>query len=133
MAEYIFRHQLNKSGFWKGKVNSAGVSALSKQPADAIVRKLLLERSIDATYHRSTQLTDEHVREANLVLVMENYHRDIILDISPSARGKTYLLGHWNQTEIHDPYQGSKREYKETIESIEFNVSAWIHKIHLDS
>jgi protein-tyrosine phosphatase len=129
MAEYLLRHHLNMTDGWSGRVLSAGVSAMTEQPADKVVVELLLYRNIDLTPHRAIQLTDKHVHEADLVLVMEIFHRNHVLKRFPYARGKTFLLGHWNDTEIHDPYQRSKIAYVETLNSIELNLSTWLDKI----
>jgi protein-tyrosine phosphatase len=131
MAEYLLRHRLNQTGVWFGKVQSAGVSALTHQPADKVVEELLLGRNIDVTSHRAIQLTDRHVHEADLVLVMETFHRDQILKRVPAARGKTFLLGHWQDIEIHDPYKRSKYTYADTMRSIDSNLTTWIDKIAL--
>jgi protein-tyrosine phosphatase len=50
-------------------------------------------------------LRRERLRWAELVLVMEKHHRDAVLAMDPTARGKTFLLGHWTNTEIPDPYR----------------------------
>jgi protein-tyrosine phosphatase len=131
MAEYLLRHRLAQTRVWDGRVLSAGVSALTMQPADRVVVMLMMDRNIDITSHRAIQLTDQHVREADLVLVMEKCHREVVLELDPAARGKTFLLGHWSDTEIRDPYLCSKKAYLDALQSIDIGLTAWVDKMGL--
>jgi protein-tyrosine phosphatase len=131
MAEYILRYRLEQTGHWQGKVCSAGVSALPRQPAEEATVALMLSRSIDLTTHRASQLTREQLRQAELVLVMEKRHRTAVLDLDPTARGKTFLLGHWSNSEIADPYQRGSEAHAQALRSIEDGLASWMEKMGL--
>jgi protein-tyrosine phosphatase len=50
------------------------------------------EEVIDVSGYRSKRLTDELVKKAGLILVMEERHRDDIITRAPEAAAKTQLL-----------------------------------------
>jgi protein-tyrosine phosphatase len=128
-AEYLLRQGLENGTQWRGVVSSAGVGALVNHPADENTQTLMLERGIDLSAHRATQLTPELIRQADLLLVMENHHRQAVLSMAPSARGKTFLLGHWTDQEIPDPYRRGEKAHKEALQLIEAAIAPWLNKI----
>lgn len=89
----------------------------------------MLAKDIDLSAHRAKQLTLEHLRQADLVLVMEKHHRQAVLDLDPTARGKTFLLGHWINTEIPDPYRRGEDAHAEALRLIELAISPWLEKL----
>ncbi|MEJ2621143.1 MAG: low molecular weight phosphotyrosine protein phosphatase [Candidatus Thiodiazotropha sp.] len=129
MAEYLLRHVLTQSGAWHGVVFSAGVSALVNQPADSNIIDLMLDRGITLDMHRAKQLTKQHLRQSDLVLVMEEHHKKSILNLDPTARGKTFLLGYWCNMEILDPFRRGNSAYQNAIRSIEGCLNPWVDKI----
>jgi protein-tyrosine phosphatase len=129
MAEYLFRHRLEQRTPWRGRIYSAGVSALVNQPADAATVSLMRNHDIDITSHRSTQLTKNRLRWADLILVMQRHHRSFVLDMDPAARGKTFLLGHWSNTEVYDPYKRGDAAINNTLQLIDDSLSIWIEKM----
>lgn len=129
MAEYLLRNLLEETGLWNGVVSSAGVSALVNQPADKTTTALMLSRGIAIDLHRARQLTQQSIRQSDLVLVMEKHHLRSVYEIDTTARGKTYLLGYWCNTEIADPFQRGDTAYATAVESIESCLELWIDKI----
>jgi protein-tyrosine phosphatase len=129
MAEYLLRYRLEQTGNWQGRVSSAGISALVCQPAEADTVALMLSRSIDLSPHRATQLTRQQLRQADLVLVMEKYHLQRVLELDPTARGKTFLLGHWSNSEIADPYQRGDEAHAKALQSIKNGLEQWVNKM----
>ena len=73
-------------------VKSAGTEALPGQdpPAEAVDLALLLGLLIDE--HKTQALTTDLLAEADLVLVMEESHRDVLKAEFPFARQKIHLL-----------------------------------------
>jgi protein-tyrosine phosphatase len=131
-AEYILRQHLGRGGCWRGLVRSAGVSALEDQPADETTQALMQARGVDLAAHRGKQLTLEQLREADLVLVMEKYQRLAVLDMYPAARGKIFLLGHWINREIPDPYRRGERAHVEALRLIDAAMLPWLKKLGAD-
>jgi len=86
-------------------------------------------RGVDLSAHRGSQLVRERLRWAELVLVMEQHHRDAVLALDPAARGKTFLLGYWTNTEIPDPYRRGDEAHAEALRLIEAAVGPWVEKL----
>jgi protein-tyrosine phosphatase len=129
MAEYLLRPRLEHLPGWRGHVRSAGVNALIGQPADETTAALMRERGIDISEHRASQLLRQDLRQADLVLVMENHHREAVLHLDPTARGKTFLLGHWTNTEIPDPYRRGDQAHTQAMHLIDATMDSWLVKL----
>jgi protein-tyrosine phosphatase len=128
-AEFLLRQRLEAVASWQGSVHSAGIGALVNHPADENTQAMMLANDIDLSAHRAKQLTLEHLRQADLVLVMEKHHRQAVLDLDPTARGKTFLLGHWINTEIPDPYRRGEEAHADALRLIELAISPWLEKL----
>ena len=128
-AEFLLRQRLEAVASWQGSVHSAGIGALVNHPADENTQAMMLAKDIDLSAHRAKQLTLEHLRQADLVLVMEKHHRQAVLDLDPTARGKTFLLGHWINKEIPDPYRRGEEAHAEALRLIELAISPWLEKL----
>ncbi len=128
MAEYLLRPCLEDLPGWHGHVRSAGVGALIGQPADETTAALMRDRGIDIGEHRASQLLRQDLRQADLVLVMENHHREAVFDLDPTARGKTFLLGHWTNTEIPDPYRRGNQAHMHAMRLIDVSLESWLEK-----
>lgn len=128
MAEAMLRQRLEQAGRCV-EVRSAGVGALSNYPADAPAQELMARQGLDISAHRARQVTPELSRWADLILVMESHHRDALCDIDPTARGKTFLIGHWIGKEVPDPYKQSAEVYDQALALIEAGLAAWSKKL----
>ena len=74
------------------EVESAGVFAIEGLPASKETVQLLSQEGVDVSSHMSRHLTDQMIRQADLMLVMEPLHLEEILRRVPEARGKAHLL-----------------------------------------
>jgi protein-tyrosine phosphatase len=77
-------------------VSSAGLSAVVDRAPPEFSVALLKARNIDITAHRARQITEDMVRESDLILVMENGQKKKIETLYPFALGKVFLLGKWD-------------------------------------
>jgi len=127
-AEYILRQQLEEVRAWRGTVSSAGTGALVNHPVDETMGALLRAEGLDLKAHRAAQLSIAHLRWADLVLVMEKHHRQEVLRIDPVARGKTFLLGQWQNVEIPDPFQRGERAHVHALQLIHAAIASWLNK-----
>lgn len=128
MAEGLAKHRL-ASLEPKVQVHSAGLKAVVGEPAAQEARELALLKGLDISAHRARQLTEDMVTEADLILVMEDWQKKEITKHFPHARGKVFLLGHWQDFEIVDPYQQSMKAFEHTWELIEEGFKDWNQKI----
>lgn len=63
-----------------------------QEPAAEIVRVAMLRRGIDLSGHRSRELNRANVDRAGLVITIDEYAKEGILSLYPSARGKVFVL-----------------------------------------
>jgi protein-tyrosine phosphatase len=126
LAEEMLR-QLSLSKTPAVEVRSAGIGALQGAPADDTVQRIAQEHGLQLDAHRGQQVTTALTRWADLILVMEPHHLQYILRTDPTARGKTFLLGHWlpTQTDIADPYRKSEDSYRQAHTRIAEAVQSW--------
>ncbi|HAJ32158.1 MAG TPA: low molecular weight protein arginine phosphatase [Candidatus Atribacteria bacterium] len=140
MAEGIFKKMLKERKEDNSSFNiiSAGISALPGMSPTPEAIKVMSEQEIDISRHIATQVQEELVEKANLILVMSNTHKDYILRKFPFAQDKIYLLKEFAQIgefkskrktdenyEVVDPlgrpiefYRIIARELKENLEKI---------------
>lgn len=125
MAERIMKQYLPEK-----KIRSAGLMAMVNHPADdtAVIVSGLHGVSLEG--HRGTQFRSSMTGEYDLILVMENSHLEKISKISPQARGKIMLLGHWSgHREIPDPYRKSQEAFESVYQLIDQACQRWAQKL----
>lgn len=111
-------------------VASAGVGALVGHSADAMALEVAQQYGVSLQDHQAQQLTRELCSQYDLILVMEQKHLEAVSRIAPEARGKTMLLGQWQQqTEIPDPYRQSKEAFEFAYKLIQQSCQAWASKL----
>jgi protein-tyrosine-phosphatase len=89
MAQYMLADMLKGT---PALVDSAGTDAPVGSPAAANAVEVMRDAGIDLTQHRARQLSPEMVEAADLVLVMDDYHRQRVVELVPDAAGRTRLL-----------------------------------------
>jgi protein-tyrosine-phosphatase len=92
MAEALMRMLLTKEGLTGITVRSQGIAGSHLLQVPPIVAKLMKKEEADISGHLSSPLTYEAVQEADIVLVMEEFHRQRILEYVPQAKDKIFLL-----------------------------------------
>jgi len=110
-------------------VSSAGINALIGHKPDVKACQLMQEKGIDISQYRACQLNTEMIRMADLILVMESFHKSAIEAKDSSAKGKVFKLGEWNDVEIPDPYGQNLKVFESTLEIIEQNTTLWLKKL----
>ena len=73
-------------------VASAGLGAVEGMGASRETVKLLQRDGLDVTGHMARLLSDDMVRHADLIFVMEQFHLLDVLRRVPQARDKVHLL-----------------------------------------
>jgi len=129
MAEAVLKHTLAKAGKMDHFVSSAGLRALTDYEADPIACRLIAEKGLDISNHRARQLTDDMIRRADLILVMETWQKAAIEARTPSAKGKIFRLGEWEKIDISDPYQKDLSEFIRSLILIEQGAAQWATKL----
>ena len=134
MAEALLRRRLKELRIEGVAVGSAGLAALPGDPATPEAVEVLGELGLDHSGHRSRPLTPDLLREADLVLTMENRHKQAILQHLPEITDKVYTLkefaGLAGQGDVedplkylydarHDPVEGYRRTRDELAGAVE--------------
>ena len=128
MAEALLQQAL--SGVSDAAVESAGLGALVGYPASEYSVELMKERGIDISAHRARRIDAEMISAADLILVMEAGHKRAIDMQDPTARGKVYRLGEWQDNDIPDPHRKPRKAFEEALVLIEKGVQDWAEKIN---
>ena len=102
-------------------VSSAGMGAWEGASASDYAVKVMGDREIDLTSHRSRQVTEELLREADWVIPMTEDHEYRLRAQYPEYAGKIRSLGKWGSTgkDILDPFGGSLAIYQVCAREIE--------------
>ncbi|NLH49731.1 MAG: low molecular weight protein arginine phosphatase [Myxococcales bacterium] len=109
MAAGLLRAGLQKAGVRGKFVHSAGTIATAGNPASPEAVEVMEERGLDISYHRSTPLSTDLIKRADLIITMEQRHITYITTMVPEATGKTFRLTEWageaqRDSDVPDPY-----------------------------
>lgn len=147
MAEAMLKKMLAEKNLPDIQVKSCGVGVSAQFLVPEIVKKLMLEENIDISKHKAQVLTQKAVEDADLMLVMENWHREEIIKRFPQAKDKIFLLkeyveGGQNQPStnkmhnqnlgIYDPIGQSPEVYRFCKEEIKKYLQKLIIMIQTD-
>jgi len=106
----------------KVRILSAGVQAREGGGPTQVVRHAARLHGFSIRNHRSTPLSARLVRKADVILVMEQWQKDAVIERFPQAKEKTFRLTEylWNGDErdipdIPDPTDRSAEDYEEFI------------------
>ncbi|WP_028217649.1 low molecular weight protein-tyrosine-phosphatase [Paraburkholderia oxyphila] len=129
-AEQLFRTRFREqAGERAGTFHSAGLRALEGEDMDPVMQRLLTERGVEVGEHRSRRLTRRLVRKADLVLVTERHQVLAVERIEPTAHGKVYALGNWENSDVADPHGLDEAAYRESLELMDRLVKGWLSRI----
>jgi len=124
---------LSEEGIKDVKVNSAGTAALSSYGIYGILEKVLKEEDIEISNHKSTQVTPQMVKDADLILVMERKHKQAILEMAPGAADRVFLLkefaGEKENLDIPDPVGHPEEVYRKRLQEIKGYLIRILKKI----
>jgi len=120
MAEGLLRHMLPKGWASHMHIHSAGTHGLDDQPATPFAIEAAAEMGVDISGHRARSLDREMVSQADLILVMEPFHREIVARaVRPEARNRLRLLTDFETPRqsdtIDDPYNHSLKVFRDCL------------------
>ena len=124
MAEGLFRRAVAR----RAKdfvIGSAGVAAIDGYPPMPETVRAMNEIGIDVSAHRSRRLTREMVDRADHIYVMEEAHRQVLLNFWPQAGRKLCLLMDFSPAadkdggrDVPDPIQKTDDFYRQVLQMI---------------
>jgi protein-tyrosine phosphatase len=99
-AEELPRHNIS--------IKSAGVMASQGMPASDAAVRIMRQLGLDISNHQSNPVTPSLVRQADLIYVMSQEHKDFLNNLVPEAANRIKLL---SETFVSDPIGGSDQVY----------------------
>lgn len=141
MAEGILKKYLEENNIENIYVSSAGISAFQGQKANEKAVNVLSKKGIDISSHKSRQLTEEILKDSDIILTMTNAHKNIILQAVPDISDKVYTLKEYAyiinsesieglNVDIEDPYGMDYSVYEQCAEEIKHYINRIINKIN---
>ncbi len=123
MAAAYLRHLLIERGIKNIEVRSAGVMTINGLLASPEAVQVMAADEIGLDRHRSTPLTPELVRKADLILAMSPFHRQTAIRLCEDAKNKSYLLkeftgSDYKNAQITDPMGCTLEVFKKVYKEI---------------
>ncbi len=127
IAEGLLKKYVREHGRDDVRVVSAGVGTVDGLPPAPLAIEVMRREDADVSRFKTKVLTDDMVRSADLILVMEAFHKEEILMRNPRARGKTFLLKEFRRDtsgmsrgdlEVEDPIGHPVEKYEDCLAAI---------------
>lgn len=116
MAEGIMRKLLENVGLnERYEVSSAGTSVFSNFGASPHALMVMDEMGIDLSEHRAKSITEEMLKEANLILTMTKEQKALLGEAFEIAALKTFTVAEYavgSLKDIADPFGGDPEDYR---------------------
>ncbi|VEJ21918.1 arsenate reductase/protein-tyrosine-phosphatase family protein [Neisseria animaloris] len=113
-------------------ISSAGLRAVTGKDAELQAIRTALKHGVIVAGHTARQLTPEMCKEADLILVMEPIHIEMVADILPEARRKTMLFAQWlPKKSIPDPFQQPDEVFEAVYRQLADAAEQWAMKLTL--
>lgn len=100
MAAVYLTRRLEEADIQGIDVRSAGVLTVTGLRASQEARQIVNSVEVDLEGHRSSQLSPEMIRRADLILGMTPYHVQRAIRISEIARKKAFLLQEYTRNDL---------------------------------
>ena len=121
MAEALLKKMLDEAGITDIRVFSAGTFATTGQGASQHSQAVMKEYGASLKGHRAVLLTRDLCEKADIILTMEAWHIDEVLNRNAGNRGKTHTLKGYaagikgfpgQGYDVRDPYRGTIDGYR---------------------
>ncbi|MBI5804515.1 threonylcarbamoyl-AMP synthase [candidate division TA06 bacterium] len=124
MAEGYLKNILPKN--WKDKVvvRSCGTRALPGMPATDKGQETARKFGFDLSSHHSRTLTDSLAKQADIIIALEDGHRQDIIKLYPKAQVSLLAVDG-----VADPIGGTLEDYAKTLELIKREMPDVLEKI----
>ncbi len=132
MAAAIAAREKSRRGWHHVAIRSAGTGAMEGAPATPEAVTVLKEQDIEGLDHFSELLTAEHVRWADLILVMSLSHMYAVNDLGGGEKVALitdFLEGDEIGSGIDDPYGSGTEAYRRTFVQLEQAVMGLMSRL----
>jgi tRNA threonylcarbamoyl adenosine modification protein (Sua5/YciO/YrdC/YwlC family) len=118
MAEALLKKKLEERNRQDIEVLSASIMMFDGLGPTEPTKELLIREGIDILSHRSQRVTKEMIKRSDIILVMEKFHAERILQLVPEAKNRLFLLKEFakmndNSLDIPDPIAKSIDFYEQ--------------------
>ncbi|MBS0207819.1 MAG: Sua5/YciO/YrdC/YwlC family protein [Planctomycetes bacterium] len=111
-------------------VMSAGIAAMNGGRASSEAIRVMSEAGLELGGHESQPLTEELVRQADLILTMTRSHRQAILGEWPEAADRTHPLRR-DGTDVSDPVGGTADLYRRCATQMRGELDGWLDHLEI--
>lgn len=128
----MFRLELARRGHEEDwQVDSAGTWAVGDQPAAEKSQLMMSLRGLDIHEHRSKQVDRSLLAEYDLILTMEQSHKEALQVEFPELAERIHLLTEMvgRKQDIRDPIGGSREAFQETADELETLIDRGFERI----
>jgi len=137
MAEGLFKKRLaekiecsvDRLGQMGYKIVSAGTVGATGWPASTKAISVCRSKGIDISAHASSALTEELIRQSDLIYVMSGEHAEQVLRLCPNSGQRCLLLA--DDKDVPDPIGQDENYYKKCFAMIEHAVARRIDELKL--
>ncbi len=141
LAGYLthFLRQYRPSGLKKISIVSSGTRAVEGGRVNDVIALIARKNGFSLRNHKATPLDARAVKRADLLLVMEQEHKDFILERWPDAEEKTFRLMEygWQPDEdspeescdVPDPTGKKAEDFQEFIETAHAETDRLVHEL----
>ena len=131
VAAALLRDRLRQRGLNDWTVGSAGTWAMVARPASRYSVDVMGRHGFNINDHRAAMVKDHHLREADLVLTMEDGHAEALRAEFPAQAHKVFLLTEMigRTYNIPDPYGGPVEEYQRMYEGLVEVIDGGLERI----
>ena len=138
MAQGYLDKRLKEMGKIGVDVASAGIAPVPGMKATEEAKQVVIDEGGNVSDHVARRITDLAIREADLIFVMENLHKQYILGMNPKAAAKTYLLKDFKKIgnlevsknpNIRDPIGQNIDFYREVFSIIKESIERILKEI----
>jgi protein-tyrosine-phosphatase len=129
MAEGYLRKRLAEKNI-SAEIKSAGTLGINGMPASNGSIKILEDEGVSTEGIKSTGLTEELIKWADIVLVMEPGHKERIITMTPEEEDKVYFLREFGDDTgnlvIPDPIGKPQAFYNVSFQVIKKSIEGFI-------
>lgn len=131
VAAALLRDRLRQRGLMDWQVGSAGTWVMVSRGASRYSVQVSARNGLDISGHRSTMVDEAYLREADLVLTMEDGHAEALRSEFAEQGYKVYQLSEMigRVYNIADPYGGPLAEYERMYADLSEVIDGGLNRI----
>lgn len=139
LAGYLknYLKQYRPGAHKKLKITSAGTKSVAGGRANDVVALIARNNGFSLRDHKAEPLDDAIVKSADLILVMEQEHKDFVLKHWPKAANKTFRLMEYGWTagddgeslDVPDPTGKNAEDFQAFIDTAHAEADRLVHEL----